>query len=63
MNTATVIDFDISKYQHEEITLDNVFQSDDRLEEALDAIFEMSDDLWDDISLPQSVWEDAYLIY
>jgi len=28
----------------------------------LDSLLEMSDDLWDKINLPQSVWEDAFLL-
>ena len=28
----------------------------------LDTILELSSDLWDKISIPLSIWEDAYLI-
>ena len=41
------------------MVLDNMNVSD----ETLDELFPEFDDIWDDASIPQGIWEEAYLIY
>jgi len=65
MGIAAISDLDIAKYQEDDISLNSLFGNSEteRLEQALDEIVEMSDEFWEELNVPDSVWDEPFLIY